>query len=170
MRQKTRPAHAQHTSLESVERFLGELLQRIAPGTTFSLTQQEQNLFVNLAGAAAFVGREGASIQALEHLIDLYLRRHLREELKVRVDMDDFRQQRTQALQALATSLAQQVIAQNKAVDLEPMTAWERKTVHEALEGVEGISTFSRGSVERHVVIAPQRTKTKSSSPKPSAD
>ena len=164
-----------HASLEPVEQFLTELLERIAPGTTFSLKQEGKNLFVNLSGATAFVQREGASIQALEHLIDLYLRRHLREEMRVKADMDDFRRRRTEGLQNLAVTLAQQVVEENKAVDVEPMTAWERKTIHEALEGVAQVSTFSRGSVERHVVIAPKRAKrrpavSRKKSPRPKSD
>lgn len=141
--------------LTPVRAFLSDLLRRIDPGAEFVLSQTGTHIGIHLRGALGFKEREGAGIQALEHLADLYLRRHLRGELRIQVDIDDFRQRRTTALIAQAQASAQEVLTHRKAFAFEPMTAWERKIVHEVLEGVEGVRTFSRGSLERHVVVEP---------------
>jgi len=159
--QTTTPAQGDATTdlATAVEAFLADLLGRVDPTASVSVSQNERQLTVTLERAQGFTNFEGPGIQALEHLVDLHLRRSLREDAKVQVDVDDFRRRRTEELQALAVASAEQVKNEGKAIKLEPMTAWERKTVHEALENVDGVHTHSEGNLERFVVIAPQKKK-----------
>jgi len=135
--------------------FLNDVLARVDPAAEAEVHPRGKSLFVYLRGATAFVGFEANAIQSLEHLIDLYLRRSLRTDARVRVDIDDFRQRRVDELRQLAQELANQALSQRRRVSMDPMSAWERKAVHEALEGFKGVKTFSRGNVERHLVIDP---------------
>ncbi len=145
-----------NAELEAAAReFLSALLPRVAPTAQAEIQQRGKALDVHLRGATAFVGFEANAIQSLEHLIDLSLRRSLRTDARVRVDIDDFRQRRVDELRQLAQEMANQALTQRRRVNMEPMSAWERKAVHEALEGFKGVKTFSRGNVERHLVIDP---------------
>ncbi len=140
-----------------VKSFLEDLLHRIEPNLFVEIERDGPKILVNLTPSSIFAEREGASIQSLEHLADLYLRRNLREEIRVHVDMDNFRAQRTDGLRQLAQELAEQVMESKEIARMEHMTSWERKIVHEALESVTEVRTYSEGNIERHVVIAPQR-------------
>lgn len=155
-KEQAQPQPKPDSALETVKRFLGELMQRIEPTAAIEIQREGRRLYVNLAQTSAFAEREGPSIQALEHLCDLYVRRNLREDVRVQLDIGNYRLRRTEELRALAGERAQQALAEKKRVRLEPMTPWERKTVHETLEHVEGVHTHSEGSTERHVVIDPR--------------
>ncbi|HEY5596102.1 MAG TPA: R3H domain-containing nucleic acid-binding protein [Candidatus Bipolaricaulota bacterium] len=149
--------------IHAVEGYLNELLRFIEPTAQVDVRRKEKNVRVHITQSAAFASREGAVIQSLEHLVELCVRRTVREEVRVEADVSNFRQRRTEELQQLARQLAQQAQDQGKAVLMEPMTAWERKIVHEVLESSKAVRTFSRGDIERGVVIEPVAQKPRAS-------
>lgn len=142
-------------ALEAVRTFLSEVLRRLDPTARLSLRVRGRQLEVELRGALAFQGRESVAIQALEHLIDLVLRRQAHSPLRARLEIDGYRARRLAELTALAHELARKVQAEGRPLALEPMTSWERKAIHQALEDVPGVRTYSKGRLERHLVIEP---------------
>ena len=157
-------------ALELVKSFLEDLLHRIEPTLLIDIRREDAKIFVELNQTDIFAEREGASIQSLEHLADLHLRRNLREDVRVQVDIANFRERRINELRQTAHELSEQVLELNQIARMEPMTAWERKVVHETLEKIETVRTYSEGSIERHVVIAPQRKDKKGQAKQKSAD
>ena len=157
MNEPKAPPPAPESTVEAVKPFVEALLQRVEPAAVFTVEQQGRHLMVELHQAAAFADREGQSVQALEHLLDLHVRRNLNRDVHVRVDIDNFRQRRSEELRVLAQQLAAQVIVDKRSVRLDPMSAWERKIVHEALEELSGVRTRSEGRAERRVVIDVER-------------
>jgi spoIIIJ-associated protein len=162
----TEPSATKTNVVDAVKAYVTDLLTRVDPTAQIQIHQDGRRLFLELQEATGFVGFEGASIQALEHLVDLHLRRHLREDSRIRVDIDNFRHRRTEELKLLAQTSAEQAMSDFVRVKLDPMTAWERKTVHEALEDVENVRTHSEGNLERFVVIAPQKRRPKETTEK----
>jgi spoIIIJ-associated protein len=70
------------------------------------------------------------------------------------VDVEDYRKRRRSLLVSRAQSAARRVKKTGRAERLEPMTAFERKTVHDAVAEVGGVETTSEGEEpERRVVI-----------------
>jgi len=70
------------------------------------------------------------------------------------VDVDDYRKRHEARLAELARELAGRVLETGQEEELEPMNSYERKLVHDAVSGVEGIETESRGlDPDRYVVI-----------------
>lgn len=141
--------------IQAIKGYLNELLRFIEPTAQVDVQRKGKDVRVHITQSAAFANREGAVIQSLEHLVELCVRRTVREEVRVEADVANFRQRRTDELQQLALQLAQQAQDQGKAVHMDPMTAWERKIVHEVLESSKAVRTFSRGDIERGVVIEP---------------
>ena len=75
---------------------------------------------------------------------------------EVVVDAAGYRERRRETLEALAVRSAEQVVREDEAVELEPMTAVERKIVHLRLKDVDGVETSSEGTEpNRYVVISP---------------
>ena len=59
-------------------------------------------------------------------------------------------------LEALAVRSAEHAVASSERVELEPMTAIERKVVHLRLEDYPGVETTSEGAEpNRFVVVLP---------------
>jgi len=102
------------------------------------------------------IGRRGERLQAVQHLVNLMLSRKLGEWARVTVDIESYRGKREAQLRALARKAADRVRETGRAVQLEPMTALERRWVHVELQGAEGIVTESAGEEpERRVVVLP---------------
>ncbi|MGH9066219.1 MAG: protein jag, partial [Acidimicrobiales bacterium] len=75
---------------------------------------------------------------------------------RIHVDVGGYRQRRAEALGRFANQVAQQVLQNGAPAALEPMSAADRKVVHDAITGIDGVSTTSEGDEpHRRVVILP---------------
>jgi len=100
------------------------------------------------------IGKHGQTIDALQYVANAASFRSSGGK-PVTIDAAGYRERRRTALEAIALRAADQA-ATGERVRLEPMTAMERKVVHERLKGVEGIETSSEGTEpNRYVVVSP---------------
>jgi len=104
------------------------------------------------------IGRHGQTIDAIQYLANAILFRGRYDERKpVIVDAAGYRDRRQATLDALALRMAEQASATGQRVELEPMTAVERKIVHEKLKDDPEVETASEGTEpNRFVVIYPR--------------
>jgi spoIIIJ-associated protein len=94
-------------------------------------------------------------IDAVQYLANATLFRGLEERKVIVVDAAGYRERRRVTLDSLAVRSAERVVSDGDAVRLEPMTAVERKLVHERLKDFPGVETSSDGTEpNRHVVIS----------------
>jgi spoIIIJ-associated protein len=102
------------------------------------------------------IGRRGQTLDALQLLAGAILQRGGEGHRQVVVDAAGYRARRRRALEVLALRAAREVLASGNRVELEPMSASERKLVHSTLEHHAGVATASEG-VEpyRRVVLEP---------------
>jgi spoIIIJ-associated protein len=143
-----------------------ELLDRTvaAAGVTATVRVDERpdELVATLVGAdlGVLIGRHGQTIDALQYLANaIGHRAHGDDRLPVVVDAAGYRARRAATLESLARRSAERVAATGRAVELDPMTAVERKIVHELLKDDPEIATESEGTEpNRFVVILPRRS------------
>jgi spoIIIJ-associated protein len=104
------------------------------------------------------IGRHGQTIDALQHLA-WRAAFHDRDERKsVVVDAAGYRARREEALQRQADRAASEALRFGRPVELEPMSAGERKTVHTYLADRTDVETHSEGDEpERRLVVSPLR-------------
>ena len=104
------------------------------------------------------IGRHGQTIDAVQYLLNAIAHRTQGDERQdVVVDAAGYRERRRVTLEALAVRTAQDVITSGRRVELEPMTAVERKVVHLRLQEYEGVGTTSEGTEpNRFVVVLPE--------------
>jgi spoIIIJ-associated protein len=102
------------------------------------------------------IGKRGQTIDALQLLCYQAAFRGMRERKRVVVDAAGYRQRRREVLIARADRAAEQALSGNASVEMDPMSAQERRVVHEHLKERSGIETFSEGDEpQRRVVVAP---------------
>ncbi len=102
------------------------------------------------------IGRRGQTIDALQLLCYQAAFRGIRERKRVVVDAAGYRERRREVLVSRADRAAEQALEGNCSVEMDPMSAQERRVVHERLKGRAGIETFSEGDEpQRRVVVAP---------------
>jgi spoIIIJ-associated protein len=102
------------------------------------------------------IGKRGQTIDALQLLCYQAAFRGIRDRKRVIVDAAGYRARRRETLEARADRAAEQALANNRVVEMDPMSAQERRVVHERLKGRSGVETYSEGDEPRRcVIVAP---------------
>jgi spoIIIJ-associated protein len=117
--------------------------------------ETEDDLLVTCDGPelGLLIGKHGQTIDALQYVANAASFRSSGGK-PVTIDAAGYRERRRTTLEAIALRAAE-LAATGERVRLEPMTAMERKVVHERLKGVEGIETSSEGTEpNRYVVVS----------------
>ncbi|HEY5014012.1 MAG TPA: RNA-binding cell elongation regulator Jag/EloR [Acidimicrobiia bacterium] len=108
-------------------------------------------------GLGLLVGPKGATLAALEELTRAAVQ-HAAEGQRARlhVDVGGYRQRRREALAEFTRGVASEVLDAGQPRSLEPMSAADRKVVHDTVAEIDGLATVSEGEdARRHVVIRP---------------
>ncbi len=104
----------------------------------------------------AFIGRHGATIDAVQHLAYKVAGTGGSAGPRVIVDAAGYRDRRRQVLERQAEDAAERAERTGQPVALDAMSAIERKIVHEHLKERGGVETWSEGQEpDRHLVVAP---------------
>lgn len=104
------------------------------------------------------IGPKGATLQAVQELGRSVAQRRLPgpHQGRVRVDIGGYRQRRAEALERFTRDVAAAVLADGARKVLEPMSAADRKVVHDVANTIDGVHTVSEGEEpRRRVVILP---------------
>jgi spoIIIJ-associated protein len=105
----------------------------------------------------ALIGRKGERLSALQHLVNLMLSKEMGSWTRVLVDVEDYRGRRERQLRELADRAAARVVETGKMLQLEPMSALERRWIHLSLRDNPGVATQSIGEEpNRRVVLVPR--------------
>ena len=169
-REEREPRERRERSETTPEMIAGgkEILEALIKHLDFEaeirLSGEGSETVLNVAGTSPeaveelgnLIGRRGERLQAIQHLVNLMLSRKLGEWARVTVDIEEYRGRREAQLRALARKAGERVQETGRAVQLEPMTALERRWVHMELQGAPGLATESAGEEpERRVVVIP---------------
>ncbi|MFL5872112.1 MAG: RNA-binding cell elongation regulator Jag/EloR [Solirubrobacterales bacterium] len=105
------------------------------------------------------IGKRGQTIDALQLLCYQAAFRGLRERKRVVVDAAGYRARRRETLEGRADRAAEQALSNKAVVEMDPMSAQERRVIHERLKERSGIETYSEGDEpNRCVIVAPLLT------------
>jgi spoIIIJ-associated protein len=123
-------------------------------------TIDEETVEVSVDGddLGLLVGPRGNTLQAIHELSRSVVQRRASgtHHGRVRLDVAGYREKRRAALERFTQKLAQQAIDTGVAQALEPMSAADRKVVHDTANEIDGVHTVSEGEDQRrHVVIVP---------------
>ncbi len=114
---------------------------------------------IDLAGedSGLLIGRRGQTLAALQFLVNLIVRKQF-DDVRVVLDVENYRQRRESSLRDMATKVAARVAQTNRSITLEPMPPADRRIIHTTLTDHPGVSTESTGEGEgRKVMIMPKR-------------
>jgi spoIIIJ-associated protein len=102
------------------------------------------------------IGKRGQTIDALQLLCYQAAFRGMRDRKRVVLDAAGYRARRREVLISRADRAAEQALDGNRTVEMDEMSAQERRVVHEHLKDRAGVETYSEGDEpHRCVVVAP---------------
>jgi spoIIIJ-associated protein len=140
-----------------------ELVERIVTALgircRIDVDEDDDRIQVTCSGAelGLLIGKHGQTIDAVQYLANsIVFRGRLDERKQVVIDASGYRERRKSTLDGIAVRSAERAVETGGPVELEPMSAIERKVVHERLKDYPGVQTSSDG-VEpvRFVVVSP---------------
>ena len=103
------------------------------------------------------IGYRGETLNSLQFLLSVVIKNKTGINTHVLLDIENYKARRESTLIALAERLANKAIKTHKPVRLEPMTAYERRIIHTALQGNDNIITKSEGNEpNRRLFIIPK--------------
>ena len=140
--------------------FLKQLTAEFGLEATVSVARpDEDTVELQLSGhdLGILIGPKGATLLAVQNLVRTVVFNETGgNNGHINVDVGGYRQKRSEALARFATQVANSVKQSGARTVLEPMSAVDRKVVHDTISAIDGVSTISEGEEpRRRVVVLP---------------
>jgi spoIIIJ-associated protein len=140
-------------------------LQRILELLGFPSTVEEHHLEdgllldVKTDDSGRLIGRQGQTLSDLQYITNRILFQQDPSVPKVTVDIGGYRAQAREALVKKAKEAAEKVRRWGDVVELEPLNAFDRRIIHQALKDDPGIETHSvevEGTDKKAILLRPK--------------
>ncbi len=143
---------------ERVRALVGRIVHAVGLRATVDIEEgpDEIRATVNGEDLGLLIGKHGATIDAVQHLAFRAAFRGRESRKQVTIDAAGYRDRREAALHRMADRAAAEALRYERAVELEPMRAPERKIVHTYLSERTDVATHSEGDEpDRRLVVSP---------------
>lgn len=141
-------------------------LQKLLDLLGFTATIEEHHLEdgllldVKTEDSGRLIGRQGQTLSDLQYLTNRLLFQQDPSAPKIMVDVSGYRAQAREALVKKAKEAAEKVRRWGDVVELEPLSAFDRRIIHQALKDDPGIETHSvevEGTDKKAILLRPRR-------------
>ncbi len=116
---------------------------------TITPTDEGVTLMIQSPDARLLIGNEGDRLDDLQYLVNRIVQTEWEDAPRVRVDCDGYRERAEALLLRRARSRAERVQQTGRPLMMEPLNAYQRRLVHNALAEMEGITTESEQTESR---------------------
>jgi spoIIIJ-associated protein len=144
---------------DRVEAIIDRVLDELDLDAGVEVAEHDDEIVAEIEGEddlGLLIGRRGQTIDALQLLCYRGAYRGRQDRKRVTVDAAGYRRRRAEVLERQAEQAAERADSTGSPVELEPMSASERRVVHNHLAERSSIETYSEGDEpERFVVVAP---------------
>ena len=141
---------------EAAEAFTQGLVDAFDLGAQVRSVIVDEGIVVDVTGESLglLVGPRGATLNAIEELVRTVVQRQTDGHgVRINVDVAGYRAKRREALEEFTRSIAEKVLETGRPQALEPMSALDRKVVHDAASEIDGVATESQGEEPRRRVV-----------------
>lgn len=156
-REYSQNVEAIENSKNKIEEFLKVWIKQIDESLEYTVKVEDYTILVDINGDASgmMIGYRGETLNALQTILSNIANNGSDEKIRLILDIENYRAKREKVLEELAQKVAKTVLKTGKSVTLEPMTPYERKIIHNSLQGFEKIENHSIGEGDnRRVVIS----------------
>ncbi len=155
----TEPEVTIEEQAEAAEAFTQGLVDAFDLGADVRSVIVDEGIVVDVTGdgLGLLVGPRGATLNAIEELVRTVVQRQTDGHgVRINVDVAGYRAKRREALEQFTRGIAERVVETGRPQALEPMSAMDRKVVHDTAAEIEGVETESQGEEpRRRVVLVP---------------
>ena len=139
---------------EKVTKFLDEFV-KLFGNTEYTINENEGMLQIEFTGenASKLIGYRGDTINAMQNVLFAIANTENNTKVKISINIENYREKREKTLNNLARKIENQVKKTGRRVVLEPMTAYDRKILHTALQNSNSVTTYSIGEEPRRKLV-----------------
>lgn len=146
-------------SIQYAKKYLEDILSFFGLNTdVYASTEDNQVIELQVPSTylnGFLIGQHGETMRALQYMVSNALRNQGHAITRVNVDIAEYKKQRADRLAEKATEWINSVKESNKPMDLKPMNAADRRTVHKVADEA-GLTTESVGEGrDRHIILKP---------------
>jgi spoIIIJ-associated protein len=145
-------------SIQAVIAFCRELIELLCLDLTVEGSEEDGIIHINLTGPDRpyLLTNSASLLNSAEYLLNRVFPVNKEEAAGIIMDADNYRKHREAELILLAQMASEKVLSIRKPLSLQPMIARERRIVHLALAGIEGVRSQSEGEGDsRSITIHP---------------
>ena len=139
----------------NLEVFLKDFVSKMN-NIEYEISLKDEYIYITLKGeeAGKLIGYRGETLNSMQAILSAIANKQVEGKAHIILDIEGYREKRKKALEELADKLTRTVINTGKQVTLEPMSAYERKIIHNRLQDSKRVKTYSVGEEPyRKVVI-----------------
>jgi spoIIIJ-associated protein len=155
-------------AISYAKKYLEDLLSFFGLNTEVHATSEDDVIELEVPSThlnGFLIGQKGDNMRAMQFLVSNALKNQGFEYTRVNVDVAEYKKQRAQRLADRAEDWMKEVKESGEAMDLKPMNAADRRTVHK-LAQEWGLTSESEGDgPSRHIVLRRAETDNDAAAP-----
>lgn len=156
-------ATVQHEDIEEAiqyaKKYLEDILSFFGLNTDVHATTEDQEVIeLDIPSThlnAFLIGQHGDTVRSLQFLVSSALKNNNYRYTRVNVDVAEYKKQRADRLAETALAWVKQVQDSGEPLDLRPMNAADRRTVHKVAADAGLVSESVGEGRDRHIVLKP---------------
>lgn len=148
---------------------LQAILEHMGVQAKVMVIRISDRIILNIEGDdnGLLIGKKGATLDALQFLMNKIANKKHAEKIRVVVDAENYRERRHQSLIELAQRMAEKARKTKRPVTISQLSAHDRRVIHLVLQDQAGLQTRSRGEGPlKNVVVIPVFRKDHGASPR----
>lgn len=141
----------------AIDEFLNKVLDhfKLSGVNTVTVEVEENRIVADISGddCGILIGRKGETLRSIQYIASLIANKTAKTRVRLVLDIGSYRAKRKDNVVGLATRTAERALRTGQAFELTPMSAADRRVVHESLNDYPGIVTYSEGEEPRRYVV-----------------
>ncbi len=142
---------------------LGKMLELLGFDVTVEENHMEDGILLDVKSddSGRLIGRQGQTLSDLQYITNRLLFQQDPYAPKIMVDVSGYRAQARDALVKKAKEAAEKVRRWGDVVELEPLSAFDRRIIHQALKDDPTIETHSvevEGTDKKAILLRPRHS------------
>jgi spoIIIJ-associated protein len=140
------------------QQFLRELSSYVGLAFNTKVSQYEDRIIflVQCDNGDVLIGKDGETLEALQHILRLAIAKRYKQGLKVLIDINGYREKRKKTLTLMAKRMADRAKRTGRKLKTDPLNPYERRIIHTLFKHNKNITTKSEGEGHtKKVVISP---------------
>ncbi len=142
--------------------YIDNILRAMGITAEYKYYQNETGAIIEIDSSnnGTIIGRRGDTLDAIQYLSSIIANKGDKEYFRITIDCYGYRKKRKETLEQLAEKVAKSVLRSGRSQPLEPMNPYERRVIHSAISGIDGVYSHSVGEEPfRKIVISPSNSR-----------